>query len=225
MRRIVRKFYWNFAQYVNWVRYAVIFKKFQGFTMIPQNLYISNLELSKKHSSIPGDIVECGTWKGGMIAGIAKLLGKNRNYFLFDSFEGLPAAKEIDGASAIEWQQNKNSKYYYNNCTASEQDAQNAMGIAGIKNPSIVKGWFNDSLPKASLNKGIAILRMDADWYDSTLDILKNMFGRVNKGGVIIIDDYYVWDGCSKAVHDFLSANRRTERIRLHHGVCYIIKE
>jgi len=193
--------------------------------MIHLYLYIINLELSKKYSTIPGAIVECGTWKGGMIAGIANLLGNDRNYFLFDSFEGLPEAKEIDGESAIEWQSNNNSKYYYNNCTASEQDAYTAMKIAGITDPSIFKGWFNDSLPKANFEKGIAILRLDADWYDSTLEILNNLFNKVNKGGVIIIDDYFAWDGCSKAVHDYLSINKCNERIRSHRGVCYIIKQ
>lgn len=192
--------------------------------MVPQHLYIINLELTKKYSAIPGDIVECGTWKGGMIAGMAKLLGNSRHYYLFDSFEGLPDAKEIDGEAAIRWQSDKTSKHYHDNCSATEQDAYMAMKKAGITNPSIIKGWFMDSLPHVTFEKGIAILRMDADWYDSTLEILSHLFTKVNPGGIIIIDDYYTWDGCAKAVHDYLSQHKGTERIRSHHGVCYIIK-
>jgi len=205
--------------------YELIFKKFQNYTMISKNVYFSNLKLSNMFSLISGAIVECGTWRGGMIAGIAYLLGSERNYLLFDSFQGLPPVKEIDGKAAFKWQSNKDSPYYYNNCTASEEDAYKAMKIAGINNRTIIKGWFKDTLPKADFKDGIAILRMDADWYDSTLEILNNLFKHVNKGGLIIIDDYYVWDGCSKAVHDYLSKNKCTERIRTYNEICYIIKE
>lgn len=224
MGQIATKIYRGFVYSINWPKYRLIFKKFSNHTMIPADAYITNLALSKKYSTVAGAIVECGTWKGGMIAGIASLLGNDREYFLFDSFEGLPEAKEIDGESAIKWQSNTDSPNYYDNCTASERDAYEAMEMAGVKNPIISRGWFEESLPKANFEKGIAILRMDADWYDSTFQILSNLFDKVNKGGLIIIDDYYVWDGCSRAVHDYLSINKRTERIKSHRGVCYIVK-
>ena len=201
-----------------------IFMKFRDYTMIPQGTYCENLSLMDKVEGLPGAIVECGTWKGGMIAGIAAILGDEKEYLLFDSFEGLPSAKEIDGARAIEWQADTNSPRYYDNCTASEESAHRAMKLSGVSNVSIVKGWFSETLPSASIADGIAVLRMDADWYDSTMEILNSLFHQVNTGGIIIIDDYYAWDGCSKAVHDFLSQNNRVERIRSSAGVCYIVK-
>ncbi len=160
-----------------------------------------------------------------MIAGMASLLGKDRSYFLYDSFKGLPPAKEIDGASALAWQQDKDPNNYYDNCTADEADALAAMQKAGIREPKLVKGWFNETLPGTSFTEGIAILRLDADWYDSTMDILQNLFDQVNPNGLILIDDYYTWDGCTRAVHDYLSKNQRTERIRSFGGVGYIVKE
>ena len=56
------------------------------------------------------------------------------------------------------------------------------------------------------------------------MEILNSLFHQVNTGGIIIIDDYYDWDGCSKAVHDFLSQNNRAERIRSSAGVCNMVK-
>jgi hypothetical protein len=221
MKNIFYKLYLNFK----FIGYKHIYNKFKNYTMIPQIIYFANLDLCKKYSAIPGSIVECGTWKGGMIGGIAYMLGQDRNYILFDSFEGLPPAREIDGDSAISWQTNKTSPYYFNNCTASEQSAKEAMKISRALKVSIVKGWFNETLPKTHFDDGIAILRMDADWYDSTLEILNTLFPYVKKGGVIIIDDYYAWDGCSKAVHDYLSINKREEKIFTYScGVCYIVK-
>jgi hypothetical protein len=193
--------------------------------MIPRSIYVANLKLARSTASVHGAIVECGTWKGGMIAGIAKLLGKDRDYYLFDSFEGLPPAESIDGQAAKRWQEDTESPCYFNNCTASEMDAANAMSLAGISDAKLVKGWFEDTLPRATFPNGIAVLRVDADWYKSTSQILYSLFPFVNENGLVIIDDYYAWVGCSQAVHDYLSQNKRPERISSYKGVCFIRKE
>ena len=206
-------------------KYTWIYLRFRHYTMIPHGIYTTNLRVAISASSVQGAIVECGTWKGGMIAGMATLLGRQRDYYLFDSFEGLPPAELIDGKGAIEWQQNTESPYYFDNCTASEIDAAMAMSLAGIADASLVKGWFEDTLPRATFPNGIAILRMDADWYKSTSQILESLFPFINENGLIIIDDYFVWDGCSKAVHDYLSENNRPERIDSCLGVCFIRKK
>ena len=150
--------------------------------MIPQSTYCENLSLMDEVKGLPGAFVECGTWNGGMIAGIAVIVGDEKEYLLFDSFEGLPPAKEIDCDRAIEWQADTNSPGYYDNCTASEESAHRAMKLSGVSNVSIVKGWFNETLPSASIADGIAVLRMDADWYDSTMEILNSLFHQVNTG-------------------------------------------
>jgi hypothetical protein len=156
---------------------------------------------------------------------MASVLGKDREYFLYDSFEGLPEAKLIDGEAALQWQADKNSSYYHDNCTASADDARLAMSSVGVANPSIVKGWFEQTLPHAKFQQGIAVLRMDGDWYDSTMCILNHLFPQVNAGGCIIIDDYHCWEGCAKAAHDFLSQGQRPEGVNTFDNiVAYIVK-
>ena len=85
-------------------RFRKIFRKYRGFTMVPENIYAGNLRLASTVRNLSGAIVECGTWRGGMIAGIADVLGPGRHYRLFDSYEGLPPAREIDGEAALAWQ-------------------------------------------------------------------------------------------------------------------------
>ncbi|MEE3093051.1 MAG: TylF/MycF/NovP-related O-methyltransferase, partial [Pseudomonadota bacterium] len=72
-----------------------------------------------------------------------------------------------------------------------------------------------------------SVLRLDGDWYESTISILENLYDKVATNGLILIDDYYSWDGCSRAVHDFLSDQKLPERIRQsrYGGVAYIVKE
>lgn len=205
--------------------YFKIYLKYKKFTMISRNTYIKNLHLCDLFKNTQGAIVECGTWRGGMVAGISDILDSNREYYLFDSFEGLPEPKEIDGHSAIEYTINQDSDFYFNNCTASEEIAKEAMSISRAINYHIVKGWFNESLAKFDTSKKIAILRLDADWYDSTMDCLEKLYDFVTPGGVIIFDDYYTWDGCSKAVHDFFSKRKCASRIRqFNDNIAYIIK-
>ncbi|MFQ3675925.1 MAG: TylF/MycF/NovP-related O-methyltransferase [Endomicrobiia bacterium] len=193
--------------------------------MIPQATYIDNLELIRKFKHIRGDVIECGVWRGGMIAGIAEIYGNDRTYHLFDSFEGLPTAKEIDGEAALNWQSNTQSLGYYDNCKAEMEFAQTAMQKSNVSQVHYHKGWFNQTLSNFKSENGIAILRMDADWYDSTMDILANLFPQVNKGGIIVLDDYYTWDGCSRALHDYLSKHKLTEKLRQYkEHICFIIK-
>jgi hypothetical protein len=201
-----------------------IMLRLRGFTMVPKITYINNLRLASRMQDVQGAIVECGTWKGGMIAGIACCLGNKRNYLLFDSFEGLPVAGELDGNAAIEWQKNTTDDLFHDNCSASMEEAARAMALANIQAPRLIKGWFKDTLPNFSIPEGIAILRMDGDCYESTIEILDNFFPQVLPGGLIIIDDYYTWDGYTRAVHDYLSKHKRPERIRSYEGICYLEK-
>jgi O-methyltransferase len=194
-------------------KYSSVYRKYKEFTMLSQKEYIECLSLTAQFKNIEGCIIECGVWRGGMIGGIANVIGKDRNYYLFDSFEGLPKAKEIDGHSAIEWQKDVNSPGYYDNCKAEMEWAEKAMKKSGAENYKLVKGWFNETIPDYPIKEPIAVLRLDGDWYDSTMTCLEGFFNKVAKGGLIIIDDYYVWDGCSKALHDYLSKNQRSERI------------
>ncbi len=202
-----------------------LYEKYSSYTMIPKDTFIENLKLCRNFSNINGCIVECGVWRGGMIAAIAEILGDDRSYYLFDSFEGLPEAKEIDGEGALAWQRNKDNPYFFDNCKAETIYADTAMKMAQVSKYQLVKGWFSDTIPNFEFDEDIAFLRLDGDWYESTMQCMEILYPKVATGGVIIVDDYYMWDGCSRAIHDYLSIHKIPCRIRQIQGNCYIIKE
>lgn len=206
------------------IRVTQLYEKYKDYTMIPDYYYKANSKLAFDRRNIEGAVVECGTWKGGMIAGIAELLGNDRTYHLFDSFEGLPPAQPIDGQTAKDWQADKEGEQYYDNCTAALEDAQKAMSLVRATNVHYHKGWFQDTVPDFKIEEGISVLRLDGDWYESTMICLNNFFDQVNDGGLILIDDYYTWEGCAKAIHEFLYKNDRVERIQVFEGVVYLVK-
>ena len=201
-----------------------IYEKFSDFTMLSERAYVDNLILGERIKKVEGCVIECGVWRGGMIAGLADLLGEKRNYHLFDSFQGLPQAQEIDGKAALQWQSDTNGKMYHDNCYAPQEYAEKAMSISRAKSYTLHKGWFEETLGDVDIKEGIALLRLDADWYKSTKICLDTLFQHVNKDGLVILDDYYTWDGCSKALHDFLSYNSRPERIKSFNSICFLLK-
>jgi O-methyltransferase len=184
------------------------------------------------HKNVMGDMVECGTWRGG--CGLAMLLAQRkafghveRKVHFFDSFEGLPPADKRDGARALEWQAET-----AHNCRASRADLHRTLTEKFGFRPTefaIWHGWFADTIPRflASTAQGIAVLRLDGDWYSSTETALRYLVPRVDERGTVIIDDYYAWDGCARAVHDYLSRNDLPYKIMslLKNSGAYFIKQ
>jgi len=198
--------------------YVGILEKYKDYSMVDQNpqLFIENLLLMDFFGKyITGDFVECGTWKGGMSCAMMAVGGTNRNYHFFDSFEGLPDAKELDGLAAIQYQKDVHSPYYRDNCNADHQEFLDLIYAqdAPKEQISVYKGWFEDRLPDFP-GSPISVLRLDGDWYESTRTCLKQLYRYITEGGIIILDDYDAWDGCARAVHDYLSETGTPARIQ-----------
>ena len=203
-------------------RFAWVYGKYREFTMAPRGQFVRNMAIADSRRHVKGCVVECGVWRGGMSAGMAEILGPGREYFLFDSFEGLPPATAEDGSYAKVWQQETGGETYYDNCRAPIEYAERAMRLSGVPNYKLVKGWFENTLPKFEPPAPIAVLRLDGDWYESTLVALESLFGHLAPDGIVILDDYYTWEGCSRAVHDFLSRHQLAARLREKYGICVI---
>ena len=190
--------------------------------MIPATRYVWNLCIASKAINIKGAVVECGVWRGGMSAGMADVLGPDRNYFLFDSFQGLPPTKPIDGPAAHRFEVTGSKET--NNATASEDEADSAMRMSCARNYRLVKGWFEDSIPGFETGP-IAVLRLDGDWYDSTMLPLKHLYPKLVENGIVIIDDYMEFDGCSRAIHDFIQTVPEPLRLLQYaNSVHYFVK-
>ena len=169
-------------------------------------------------NDVPGDIVECGVWKGGSMMAVAKTLTKlgdrSRNLYLFDTFSGMtePSDKDFDfrGNEAAEILRNSNKEDDISFwCCAQLNSVREAMYSTGYEQEKIhfIKGMVEETIPKYAPNN-ISILRLDTDWYESTKHELIHLFPRLSKNGVIIIDDYGYWKGAKLAVDEYFSQNK-----------------
>ncbi len=156
---------------------------------------LKRLAASTTERSIEGDFVECGTYKGGSAAVLGSALTPGRHLWLYDSFEGMPEVKEIDGADAGEW---------VGRLRASDDDVREILTLVGLS-PSqytIRKGWFDHTFLQ-QLPERVAVLHCDADWHASVTVVLETFYPRVAEGGVVVLDDFGWWEGCREAFYDF----------------------
>ena len=162
---------------------------------------------------VPGDIVECGVWRGGSMQAVARTLldrgVTDRDLHLFDTFEGMPpptaADRRHDGPLAGELLESRprDSNVW---AVADLDDVRAGMAQTGYPAERIHyhPGLVEDTVP-AKAPERIALLRLDTDWYESTKHELMQLYDRVTPGGVIVFDDYGYWDGARKAVDEFLA--------------------
>ena len=163
-------------------------------------------------SRIPGDIVECGVWRGGSMQAVALALieegASDRGLHLFDTFEGMPPPTEEDtrrGTSAEEMlaRQDRDHRIW---AVAGLDDVREAMQEVGYPADLVHfhQGLVEDTVPGRAPEQ-IALLRLDTDWYASTRHELEHLYHRLSPGGVLILDDYGDWEGARKATDDFLA--------------------
>lgn len=151
--------------------------------------------------AIPGDIVECGVLDGGM-SGLMAWGTRTTNKFvhLFDAWRGLPRSSDDDGASAKKWE---------GQVVGSPRRVRAVMSELGIPAERLRfhQGWFHETFPTADIPK-ISLLHIDPDFYDPVKLCLERWFPHMSAGGFIQIDDYAAFQGCRRAVDEFLAANR-----------------
>ena len=172
---------------------------------------------------IPGDFVECGVWRGGssMLAALtfAHLDDLSRDLYLFDTFDGMPEPSSLDldpnGQPALGLWEKTRTDAHNKWCYASLEEVTSNMANTSYPQEQIhlVKGKVEQTLPDHAPQR-ISILRLDTDWYESTLHELRTLFPRLADGGVLILDDYDHWKGAKQAVDEWLRESE--EPILLH---------
>ena len=163
------------------------------------------------NNKIEGDFVECGVWKGGnliLFETLNKKFNLEKKVFGYDTFEGMSNPTKYDvkysGWSALEnYQKRIESNEGY--CFASLNEVrQNINSELAESNINLIKGKVEETLLlEKNLPKKISILRLDTDFYESTLFGLEILYPKLEKGGVLIIDDYGSYKGAKKAVDQY----------------------
>lgn len=164
-------------------------------------------------TGVRGDLIETGVWRGGatiFMRAILRAYGvTDRSVWVADSFQGLPPPNP--------------AKYPEDEGDRHHTVSQLAISIEEVKENfkkydlldaqvRFLKGWFSDTLPHAPIRQ-LALIRLDGDMYESTMDALVNLYPKLSAGGYLIVDDWGAVDACRRAIEDYRTKHSITDEI------------
>ena len=198
-------------------------------TMISTERLLANMDAVEHvvRRGVPGALVECGVWRGGSVVAMVRVLQRlgvdDRDVYLFDTFTGMTEPEEVD-TSPLEpsatstWQSTPEGatpwRWAFDAAIYDEDSVREYVLATGYpaERVHLVRGPVEETLPEQAPER-LALLRLDTDWYRSTLHELEHLYPRLSPGGVLIVDDVGHWDGARKAVEEYFST--RAEPILL----------
>jgi hypothetical protein len=162
---------------------------------------------------IPGDLIETGVWRGGaciLMRGILKAYNeRDRTVFVADSFRGLPPPDPkqypADAGQTI---------HTFDYLAVSREMVEGNFRAYDLLDNQVVfvEGWFKDTLPRLSTQQ-LALIRLDGDLYESTIQSLESLYPKLSVGGFVIVDDYGSWPSCRQAVDAYRAAHNINDPI------------
>ena len=152
---------------------------------------------------VPGDLLEAGTWRGGAAIFMRAVLeargDTDRTVWVADSFQGVPAPDPATYPA-----DRGDTHWTWAELAVPVEEVKANFAKYGLLDERVrfLEGWFKDTLPTAPVER-LAVLRVDGDLYESTLDALEPLYPKVSAGGFVIVDDYGCVPACKLAVDEF----------------------
>lgn len=181
---------------------------------------LEHIALDIEARLVPGDFMEAGIWRGGVIVFLRALLFScgitDRKVFGADSFEGIPLNEKFRHDPVDEWQDRWVASF--------EEVRSNIARLGYLDNRTVlIPGYFKDTLP--SMNKEcFSLIRLDCDAFDSVTVSLEHLYPCLSKGGVVIIDDWHLI-ACKMAVGMYRDRHGIIDPIAVTAGNAYWVKQ
>lgn len=201
-----------------------------AITMLPE-VRLDNLQTCIEDvisNNIPGDVIEAGVWRGGTVIFMKAVLkarnAEHKRVWVADSFRGLPKPDPASHPVEAKAHESVVMRDVYRHFAVSVEEVAANFRRFGLLDDGVefLEGWFKDTLPTAPIT-GLSVIRLDADYYESTMDCLTNLYHKLSPGGYIIIDDYgqEEWTYCRQAVDEFRGANHINDPMIRVDSTCY----
>ena len=191
--------------------------------------FISHFKFLEKVANIEGEIVECGVFKGVSLTRFAAfreiLKLNNKKIIGFDTFNSFPETSFKPDLAP--------RKAFIEEAGKQSISKDQLLEILNNKNSSdnveLIEGDICETIPEYSMNNPglkICLLNLDVDIYEPSLVILENLYNKITKGGILILDDYNKFPGETKAVNDFIESKNITVQDPFFNNTpFYIIKK
>lgn len=140
---------------------------------------------------IPGDLIECGVWRGGVTILMRAILAAhqvtNRKVWVADSFQGLPVPDNALDRKMYQMEAVREAEQF----SVPMEMVKASFARYGLLDEQVqfLPGWFEETLPNSPIQT-LSVLRIDGDFYNSTLQTLTHLYPKLSVGGYVIIDDW-----------------------------------
>jgi len=187
---------------------------------------LAHYELLKLSSKIPGHIIEFGVFKGVSLIRFAtflKLMKSNKKIIAFDAFGKHPTTKILSD------HKRRNKLLSHGEEGISEKQLMKILKHKGLeKNIQLIKGDITKTghrYLKQHPQLKISLLNLDVDFYEPSISILKNFYPKLSKGGILMLDDYGIWDGETLATDEYFTGKKiKIRKFPLSQTPSYVIK-
>ena len=199
----------------------MISKVIEANTMVPRGRIDSLHKCMRRvvDSRVEGDLVECGTWRGGLAALMLYYIKQNglrKKLYIYDTFQGMPRPSMKDDPRALEIYLEKRDGEFSDWCRADKKAVMYTLSQVSddfsdycVLIPGMVEHTLQFQCPQS-----IALCRVDTDWYESTKIEFEVLYPRILPGGYMIVDDYSDWKGCKTAVDEFMGGESMSDYVK-----------
>lgn len=190
--------------------------------------FIAHCEIYKMILGIPGDIVECGVYKGSSLIQFLCFReyfenAESRKVFGFDVFGKFPNELELDSDRSFVQRFESEGGY-----GISKDDLESYLSKKGLRNFQLIKGDVIETLPQfieRNPERRFSLVHVDVDVYEPTVCILENLWDRLVRGGLLVFDDFGTVEGETRAVDEFLDKTSvRLKKLPYKHKPSFLIK-
>ncbi|MBD5786390.1 class I SAM-dependent methyltransferase [Cellulosimicrobium terreum] len=202
-----------------------------SYLQVPQLAALAAVALEAEAQGVPGLFIEAGTARGGSAIVIAAAKSPERRLKVYDVFGMIPPPSDEDGddvhrryekitAGAARGVGGETYYGYRDDLLSevTESFARHGLPVDG-SGVDLVQGYFEDTI---HLDEPVALAHLDGDWYESTRTCLERIVPHLVVGGRLVVDDYFAWSGCRKAVDEYFAS--RTDFRRELHGRLHLIR-
>ena len=189
---------------------------------------LARLVVSLEQEARPGLVVEAGTARGGSAIVMASAKSSARPMKVYDVFGMIPPPSDKDGEDVHQRYERIRAgrsrgvggELYYGYRDGLYDEVEESFARCGVEvaahRVELVRGLFADTI---RLQEPVALAHLDGDWYESTMTCLERIAPLLVPGGRIVLDDYYAWSGCKRAVDEYFDDRpgfRLERRAKMH---------
>lgn len=162
---------------------------------------------------VKGDLLEAGAWRGGasifMRGCLSAFEVTDRLVWVCDSFEGNPVLPDQPGLPLTAYHP-----------PVDLEAVKRNFALYDLLDDQVrfLEGWFDQTLPKAPIGS-LALLRLDAQQYESATCVLDTLYDRLSPGGYLVVHDYHIVESSRRAIDDFRARRAVADPIEELDGV------